>query len=60
MKYKPTALAFSFWSKLCKYEKMLRVCVDSSNDIKVLAGKNSKGEIGILITNISDSKKIST
>lgn len=56
-KYKPTALAFFLWSKLCKYEKMLNVSVDNTNDIKVLAGKNSKGEIGILIANISNREK---
>ena len=58
-KYKPTALAFSLWSKLCKYEKILNVSVDNSNDIKVLAAKNSKGEIGILAQILVIVKKIS-
>jgi hypothetical protein len=53
--YKPAAYAFKLWSKVVNgYSTLLTTSSFSeSREVWYLAAKNSQGEIGILITNIS-------
>lgn len=56
--FKPTAFAFSFWSQMVAHSTRLNVTVTGSSDknnLKVLAGKNSSGEIALLIANTANT-----
>lgn len=53
-KPKKTALAFSLWSRMLDYTEELQINSILPQSVSMLAGKNSKGEVALLVANTAE------